>query len=288
MLLSEALLGFTENYVWLRGYAKRTEDNYRWVLTSFINTVGNMQVNSVELSDIKLWKRHMESHNWEQNTINAYMYRMRLFLRYYDKQLVLSINPDDIFIPKKKHSLPKYLKIEDIRKLIEYGDAREKVIISLLYSSGIRVGELCRVRIRDIDGDSIKIRGKGNKERIVYIDEATKRLVDGYTASRRDSSPFLLHSNKQGGLGVCRVQQLVKELGDRAQLDTPITPHILRHSFATHLLQKGMNLRYIQTLLGHADISTTQIYTHVSNVDLHDQYKKLMTRGSGLDTAVLQ
>jgi integrase/recombinase XerD len=171
---------------------------------------------------------------------------------------------------------------DDVTKLIEgvptnrfeWVQARNKAMISLMYSSGMRLSEISRVRLKDIRDKEITVRGKGDKERVVYMDSRTRELLNKYLLLCPIRSPKLFVSVKSDCLGKSCIERVVKEACQGAGMRA-ISPHILRHSFATTLLAGDVNLRYIQELLGHADISTTQIYTHVVDSNLRADYKKV-------------
>lgn len=270
----QALEQFKKDYIWAHGYAGSTADNYVWAVNSFIRAVGSIKLESVTLEDIYTWREHMESWQYSVNVINCYLYRMRLLLRYYSKTRSLMIVPDDIVIPRKTTSLPKFLTKEELRRLLEACGLREKAIVAVLYSQGIRVGELCQIRRKDIQGDMVKIRGKGGKEALVILDSCAQHFLTEYLQTRTDSSPFLFYSMKHKGLGKSRVQKLVREAGEKAGLDKIVTPHVLRHSFATHMAQAGCGAFQLQGLMRHSHISTTQVYVHLTGQDNRQAYNR--------------
>ena len=265
---------FAREYIWAHGYTKSTADNYLLATKSLIRTVTNKPLSQVTIEDIYQWREAMERQNMAANAINKYLYSVRLMFRYLNKYVELSLDPDGIIIPKYRQQLPKYLTKEEVDKLIEVADPRGKALIGLMYSSGMRVGEIVSLRRRDINGDSIKIRGKGDKERIAFIDPRAQDYLQRYLKSRTDCCPFLFHSKKGGGLGKGMVQRIVKELAEQAGLDKIVTPHVIRHSFATHMAQAGIGTFHLQKLLGHSHISTTQIYVHLTGQDVRKAYQK--------------
>ncbi len=185
---------------------------------------------------------------------------------------------------KSEKKLPTYLEYEDIVKLLEvasiskYKD-RDVLIIELLYATGVRVSELVNIKVRDIDFSlkSIRVMGKGSKERIVYFGNSALRALEYYKES--DINDYLFKNTKGGQLSRVSVLNILVKLGKLALIKITVTPHVLRHSFATHMLNEGANLRSVQELLGHENLSTTQIYTHVSNSRLRDVYLKAHPRG---------
>lgn len=274
MTVSEALQIFNTEYIWPHGYALDTANNYRWAINSFVKACPKVALEQITLDHIYKWRKKMELEQVELNAVICFLYKMRLFLRWWARRAKLLIEPSDIIIPRRKVAAPKCLTREQIQALINVGGTREKALIALLYSTGMRVGELVQVRRRDIQGETIKIRGKGNKERIVFVDETTQIYLQDYIASRTDSVPFLFYSRKIAGLTVSGVQQIVRQLGKDAGIMCEVTPHVLRHSYATHMAQEGVSAYHLQRLLGHADISTTQIYVHLSGADLKNAYQK--------------
>ncbi len=197
-------------------------------------------------------------------------------------------NPiENIDSPQYLKKLPHYLSIEEVEKMIGPGgedpkEIRDSCIVELLYSSGIRVSELCSLRISDISLEKgiIIVTGKGGKERLIPIGEAAIVSIKKYLLFRREISPKMtlpdqLFISRLGkGLTRISVWSVIKQRARKAGIIKVITPHSLRHSFATHMLANGADLRSVQELLGHSDISTTQIYTHVSTDLLKDTHKK--------------
>lgn len=274
MLISKALVQFVSEYCFDHAYSKATIDNYRLAVGCFVKAVGDVQTSKITLETIRDFRQYMEAHNRDRNGVVSYLYKLRCFLRWVDKTEHLNLPLSDMVIPKRRKTLPNYLTTEEIEKLMKCADIRERAIVSLLYSTAMRVGELTQVRIKDIHGNTIKIRGKGDSERVVFVDETAAHYLKQYLDNRKDSSPFLFYSFKGTGLGKSRIQKLIHDLGIRAGMDKPVTPHVFRHSNATDLMKNGVGLRYIQEYLGHADISTTQIYTHVAQPDLTDAFHK--------------
>lgn len=277
VLLSKALTIFIQEYVWAHGFAVATAKNYQWAINSLIKAIGDKDLLELTIQDLRTWQQWMVSRNYEINAINSFLYRIRLIIRYFAKRYVLKIDPSEIIIPKKVQHIPKYLSVEDIKKLYDKGDLRGKALVAVLYSSGIRVGELVKLRKKDIYGDVLKIRGKGNKERLAFLDKDTLNILSNYLRSRRDSSQFLFYSHKGSGLGTARVERIIRDLGIEARLDQTVTPHILRHSYATHMAKAGIGPYHLQKLLGHAHVSTTQIYVHLDENDSRMAYSKFHT-----------
>ncbi len=185
---------------------------------------------------------------------------------------------EDFPIPKKAKSLPKSLNEKEVQDLInsvewsendssssKHTKMRDKLILSVLYSTGLRVSELIEIKIQDIDFSerTIFIKGKGNKERIVLFDKDTKEEISAYLNFRVKKSEYLLVNNYGHPLSARYIQMMIKKYAEKAEIKKNVTPHVLRHSYATHLLKRGVDIRIIQQLLGHSSILSTQIYTNV-------------------------
>ena len=219
---------------------------------------------------------------------------VRGFFRFCAVAQHVSTNPaDDLQAPRAWPALPKCLGLEDIEKLIRQPDVgtprglRDRALIEVLYATGLRVSELIHLRATDLNLDAgyLSTTGKGRKQRIVPIgDEAAKWLTKYITAGRpvllgKKSSPWLFVNAKKGSsLSRVGFWKILKEYGRKAGLPRTLSPHVLRHSFATHLLEHGADLRSIQMMLGHADLSTTQIYTHVLEARLRAVYDRYHPR----------
>jgi integrase/recombinase XerD len=226
-------------------------------------------------------------------TIKLHAVALRVFFRFLVQRKMLERDPTEFLgVPKIERYLPETLSAPEIAKLLSAAggktplELRDRAMVELLYASGLRVGELCGARLENLDLDKgfIRVVGKGNKQRLVPVGSgARKALVRYLEAGRPD-----LVGKKTGGevflsvrgrkLTNQRIWQILGHLAKRAGLSKEVHPHMLRHSFATHLLEGGADLRIIQELLGHADISTTQVYTHVDTRGLHKAHRAFHPR----------
>jgi integrase/recombinase XerD len=227
----------------------------------------------------------------ESRTVARHLVTLRNFFRFAQVQGLRAEDPSlNLESPKIRKSLPGYLKLEEVEKLLAQPDEktpmglRDRAMLEVLYSTGLRVSELISLRVMDLDRSAGFVRciGKGDKERIVPIGKKALALVDRYL---RDARPKLVSKGKQvsgtslfinrrgGNLSRVGVWKILSGYGRRAGMRVALTPHMLRHSFATHLLERGADLRSVQLMLGHSDISTTQIYTHVVEERLKQIYK---------------
>ncbi len=225
----------------------------------------------------------------ESRTVARHLVTLRNFFRFAQVQELVTADPSmNLESPKIRRTLPGYLRLEEVERLLAQPDAktafglRDRAMLEVLYSTGLRVSELIGLRVTDMDPKvgSIRCIGKGDKERIVPAGRKALGMVEKYL---RDARPKLLGKgaasqalfvNRQGkSLSRVGVWKILSAYGRRAGLRVALTPHMLRHSFATHLLERGADLRSVQLMLGHADISTTQIYTHVVEERLKQIYK---------------
>ena len=219
---------------------------------------------------------------------------IRGFYRYLHVSGRLAQNPaDDLQAPRALAALPKFLSLEDVDALLDAPDTstprglRDRALLEVLYATGLRVSELVGLRVTDVRAGEgyLQCHGKGNKERIVPLGDSALEWVRRYVAdgrphlTRRRQSPWLF-VNARGGSRLSRIGfwKTLKAYGRQAQVRAPLSPHVIRHSFATHLLERGADLRAIQTMLGHADLSTTQIYTHVLEARLRQVYDRFHPR----------
>lgn len=274
MRLSKVFERFVAEYCFDHGLSKTTIDNYRFALNILLQEVGDVPVRTITIEGVRACRMRMENQNRERNGVVSYMYKLRLFFRWASKYHKIGLNPEDITVPKRQKKIPDYLTREEINLLMIYADPRERAIIALLFSSALRVSELVQVRVKDISRDFVKVRGKGSVDREIYINESARHYINAYLSTRTDNIPFLFYSRKKRGLTKHGVQFLLKELGERAGIGKPVSPKVFRHSSATDLLMNGLDIRYIQEHLGHADISTTMIYTHVAKADLQGKLRK--------------
>ncbi len=219
---------------------------------------------------------------------------LKVFFRWLAARGKLPMDPaEPLLSPRPEQTLPETLHGEEVARMLDSIDTtrflgkRDRAMLELFYASGLRLAELCSARLENLDRDEhfIRVTGKGNKTRIVPVGRTAEEMLDRYLAGERKelvkkrSGSHIFLSVRGGKLSPDRVRQVVKERAAMAGIEQNVYPHLLRHSFATHLLEGGANLRVIQELLGHADISTTQIYTHVDGARLKAVHKRFHPRG---------
>jgi len=267
-----------------------TVRNYKTDLLDFFHFLKTKGIGSLEEVDRHSLRDYL-SHLMEQGIVKASIARklsaIRSFYRYLVREEIIPISPAaTTSSPKLDRRLPSFLTIEEIERLLEAPDLstpqgqRDRALMELLYASGLRVSELVHLNLEQVALDTREIRvwGKGSKERVVLMGEPAARAVSDYLSQSR---PELLGEKKSSALFVNqygerlperRVQKILEKYAGLAGIDKRVHPHMLRHSFATHLLDKGADLRVVQELLGHANLSSTQIYTHVTKSQARKVY----------------
>lgn len=289
-----------------RGYSEHTCMAYERDVVQFLNFMDELLGDDVELEGetpsklgeqplfvptdrrhLNQFLRQLRTKGNKTKTIVRKMSSLKGFYQWLIRQKHINVNPFELMeLPKHVRGLPKVLSVADVQKLLNAKDLAwsDKVAVELLYACGLRVSELVNLTLPDVAVEAGYVRcvGKGNKERLVPMGELTQHVVRAYLGQRRQiplkqiapehESLFLLDVT---GSPVNRyaVWRLLQQLGKR--LGKSISPHTLRHSFATHLLENGADLRVVQELLGHSDISTTQIYTHVSKKHIQQAYQQV-------------
>ena len=265
-----------------KGYSPRTVVSYEKDLelfSLFLKDNKISSINSIDYGVIRKYLSFLHDQNLESSSVSRKISTLRSFFKFNLKNGVIKNNPMTLISnPKREKKLPKYLNYDEMDRLLNSIDIsskegiRNKLIIELLYSTGVRVSELVNIKIKDIKikDCQISILGKGNKERIVLFGSVAKNLIKDYiTAYRADfsgniSDNYLL-IDKGRQLSTNKVELILKDILRHSCLKLNISPHTLRHTFATHLLDNGADLKSVQELLGHENLKTTAIYTHVSN-----------------------
>ena len=273
-----------------RQLSSNTIDAYKRDLYSFFNYV-NKKYNNITKEDIINYIKYLNS-ELNPKSVNRHIVTLKNYFNFLEKNSMININPcENITGLKTKKSIPRVLSEEDIDKLLDINpknafEYRNKAMLELMYSSGLRVSELLNLNVNDIDFDLniVRIFGKGSKERIMPINEiATSFLYDYINIYRKtllkNKVNDILFLNSRGEkLSRQGFFKILKEIAREKGIKKELSPHTLRHSFATHLLNHGADLRSIQTMLGHENIETTQIYTHVSNNMVKEEYESAHPR----------
>lgn len=254
-----------------KGYSSRTYRAYLHHLVNFMvycNKIGR-NVQEANEDDVNNYLLGLLKRNSGAATVRHAYAALEFF---YHKVLDRNLDFSRIDLPKKEHKLPVVLSKEEVIRIINaVKNLKHRLLVELLYSSGLRVSEAVGLKASAIDfqGNTVKVNGKGRKERITILSEKLKKRIMEYLIGRKNGSEFLFDS-RGGHLSIKSAQLIVEYATTRAGILKNVTPHTLRHSFATHLLNSGVDIRYIQKLLGHSRLETTQIYTHVSDRDLRN------------------
>ncbi len=230
----------------------------------------------------------------KRRTQNYYLIALRAFLKFLRKRGIESLSPERIELAKVPERSLDLISSSELDRLLSapatdsIEGLRDRAILQLLFSTGLRISELCSLSIDDVDlsRDEFSVRGKGDKVRVVFLSEAAKRAVSDYLAKRKDMDDALFvrygkkaHIGEEPRITPRAVQRLLKHYAAKAGITRKVTPHVIRHSFATDLLSNGADLRSVQALLGHAHIGTTQVYTHVTDAHLREVHKKFHSKG---------
>lgn len=298
MYTSELILDYIEHLEVEGGRSSKTAENYKLYLERFVEFSNDITVNKITSEIVRkyrLWlNRYKNEHEDELATITQsyHLIALRGFLGYLSKRDIDSLSPEKIELPKISRKQVTFLHYDEVARLLdtiplddEVG-LRDRAIIELLFSSGLRVSELVNLNRDHVNTKrrEFMVRGKGQKDRPVFIGEATAMRVEDYLKSRLDNLPplFLSYSRNNtvsnGGdyrrLTARSIQRIITKYARLAGITKHVSPHTMRHSFATDLLMNGADLRSVQSMLGHSNISTTQVYTHVTDEHLREVYEK--------------
>lgn len=286
MTIKDAFELYRTNYILFKNLSQKTDETYQATQKRLLEYFGDFDIEDLTLQDVRNWKFHLDKGRCA-STVRGYVICLRVVLKYHRLSGLDVIDPEIIPVPKRIVKVPTFITAKEVDDLIcEAGKAirgytrlnrtRNQAIISLLYSSGLRVSEACSLDRGSIKDNSFTVVGKGGKARLCFIDERTKNLLEVYLESRTDSHPALFISNQNGKrITAGNVQRVFSIVSYR--MGMKVHPHVLRHSFATNLLTNNCNMRYVQVMLGHSSLQTTQMYTHVVDKDLQKIYSEFHT-----------
>ena len=245
----------------LRGYTENTIETYRLTVENMLKKI-KKDPKHIHEEDIKKYLVYLKKDKKNGNkSISLKLNAIKTFLKSVKNHV-----SDNIKLPKTEKALPKVLSINEVRQLISCAEnQRDTLILRLLYSTGVRVSELVNLEISNIQEGRIHIiAGKGAKDRIIYIDQKTEAMVKSYIENNKNKT-YIIENKDKIKLTTRTIQRIVEKCKKKAGIDKEVTPHVLRHSFATHLLQNKADIVVIKELLGHSNLTTTQIYTNISN-----------------------
>lgn len=284
-----------------RGRSVKTVENYDHYLNRFFEHADIKKpadISETKIREFRLWLNRQpgaktgSNATMKRRTQNYYLIALRSFLKFLAKRGVSALPPEKIELAKTESRELDLMSYEELSRLLDAPDTsevkglRDKAILELFFSTGLRVSELVSLkRELDLTKDEFSIRGKGDKVRVVFISEDARRAVKNYLNKRddMDDALFVQVPNKSGKdvlakkdsmrLSARSIERIVKHYATKAGISRKVTPHVIRHSFATDLLSNGADLRSVQALLGHANITTTQVYTHVTDKHLREIHK---------------
>ncbi len=270
-----------------KNYSENTCIGYKRDLDTFFSYLKQEEItiNNVDYYNVRYYIVHLSSLQLSKNTIKRNLSAISSLFDYLLKQKIVASNPVVLIESiKKEKYLPEFLFIEEVQKLISATKKskmkyRDKLIIEFLFLNGLRVSELVNVKVNDIKGNKLKVLGKGNKERYTILTTEILTTIANFIKYERTANhDYLLINNRGEQLSTRGVRYILTQTQKRSELEKNIFPHMLRHSFATYFLTHGSDLRTVQTFLGHENISTTQIYTHLSSKHLEDAYEEFNPR----------
>jgi integrase/recombinase XerD len=280
-----------------KGLSKNTIEAYSHGLNRFLNYLrrkGMEEVREISKLDIREFLLFLKKKGLSSKTLARNLVSIRVFMRFLTEESILSANPaEEIESPKTAKTLPEILSLEEVETLLEQPDTqipqgmRDRAMLEMLYATGMRVSELTQLQVNNVhlEAGYVLIYGKGSKERIVPIGNEAMKWARRYMGETRErllkkrESPFLFVNRSGKPMSRQNFWKSIKAYGRRAGIRKRIAPHLIRHSFASHLLERGADLRSVQLMLGHVDISTTQIYTHVTGERLKKIHQRYHPRG---------
>lgn len=301
MYVSELILDYIEHLEVEGGRSAKTAENYTLYLERFAQFTNDITVDKITTEIVRkyrLWLNRYENENGDRlSTITQsyHLIALRGFLTYLSKRDIISLSPEKIELPKVNRKQVTFLHYDEIARMLEgislseEVGLRDRAIIELLFSSGLRVSELVALNRDHVNTKrrEFMVRGKGQKDRPVFIGASTAQHVEEYLKTRFDNLPPLFlsysrnHTSATTGdyrrLTARSIQRIISRYARLAGITKHVSPHTMRHSFATDLLMNGADLRSVQSMLGHSNISTTQVYTHVTDEHLREVHEKFHT-----------
>lgn len=287
-----------ENYLeylkYNKNYSDKTILNYKLDLDDYFKylEIEGLDYKGVEYEDLMGLFSHFDKLKLSAKSIRRHISTIKGFYKYLNSKEIVMNNPFNyVTLPKKEIKLPRYLSYPELLEIFNNleiktnYDLRDRLILELMYATGVRVSELVNIKVSDItlSNQSIRVFGKGSKERIVYFNNVCKNILEKYLKVYKElnkkNTDYLILNQKGDKLTPAGISYILNQIILKISFNKHITPHMLRHSFATHLLNNGCDLLTVQELLGHASISTTGIYTHVTLDHIKDVYYNCHPRG---------
>ncbi len=282
-----------------KNFSEHTAKAYYADILSYLIWLGSDECEQANLSKMREYLHFMQKFNYKKTTVARKIASLRIFYKYLHREKKVELNPaENLISPKRPKSLPKFLTTDEVEEILSNinidtpAGYRNRAILELLWASGMRVSELSGLNFGNLnlENNEITVFGKGSKERIILITDRAKKYLQGYIDFARtlvakdynlgpitDTTPVFI--NKTGyRLQTRMIRNVINDIVEKIELPKKVTPHMFRHSFATHLIENGADLRVVQELLGHASISNTQIYTHISMQHMKEVYDETHPR----------
>lgn len=304
MYLSELIIDFIEYLEVERGRSQKTAENYHLYLMRLVEFAGDIEIDKINEETLRKWRLWLNRYRNDQDdslatiTQSYHLIALRSFLTYCSKRGIEALSPEKIELPKVKRKQVSFLQLEEVKRLFEVIDPstliglRDRAILELLFSSGLRVSELVGLNRDHVNTKrrEFMVRGKGQKDRPVFISHQAADWISEYLHARQDNLPplFVNYGGRQEAttsgdfkrLSARSIQRTVSRYAKLAGITKQVSPHTMRHSFATDLLMNGADLRSVQSLLGHSNIATTQVYTHVTDQHLKEVHERFHDKPS--------
>ena len=283
---------YLEYLKYQKNYSDETINSYSIDIEEFLDYINSECINICEVGYdvVKAWLIHLDEKKNKSTTVSRKISSLRGFYKYLINNKVMNSNPFSLVsLPKKERHLPRFFYYNELEEMFQVPKLntalgqRDRLLLEMLYATGVRVSELVNIKVSDINGEEIKVLGKGNKERIVEFGDYAESILElylneGYKSLNVKKSEYLFLNNRGGKLTTRGVRYILDNIINKTTIDKKISPHMLRHTFATNLLNEGCDLLTVQELLGHESLTATSIYTHITNDRLKEVYFKCHPR----------
>lgn len=283
---------YLEYLKYQKNYSDETIHSYSIDIEEFLDYINSECINICEVGYdvVKAWLIHLDEKKNKSTTVSRKISSLRRFYKYLINNKVIDSNPFSLVsLPKKERHLPRFFYYNELEEMFQVPKLntalgqRDRLLLEMLYATGVRVSELVNIKVSDINGEEIRVLGKGNKERIVEFGDYAESILElylkeGYKHLNIKKSEYLFLNNRGGKLTTRGVRYILDNIINKTTIDKKISPHMLRHTFATHLLNEGCDLLTVQELLGHESLTATSIYTHITNDRLKEVYFKCHPR----------
>lgn len=275
-----------------KNYSKDTIESYERDVVEYLNYVENekLDIQKFEYDDVRSFLMYLNKKKDKNSTVSRKISALRSYYKYLINNRMVVNNPFSLVsLPKKEKKLPRFFYYNELEELFQIPKLytplgqRDRLILEVLYATGVRVSELVNIKVTDITGNEIRILGKGNKERIVRFGEYVEEILelylnDAYKKMNIEKNGYLFINSHGRQLTTRGIRYILDKLISKTNIEKKISPHMLRHSFATHLLNEGCDIISVQELLGHESLTATSVYTHVTNDRLKEVYYKCHPR----------